>query len=263
MCKQLTSSFTSFRITASSDTRTTSISAPTATNGLDTPCESGTSRCSGYDINVGNTEGIINLPNNTDVLIEVLDYSTTPASPAATYVLNSGPPPSTTNAADTYQSCPFDECSGPFKITDEPGCWEHRDPATGNLDGLMTAPLLAVSRNGNDFAFSWIYIRTITNGAIVNGTLYYKIEYDNDANFSAPSRVVFPLATPGEVFMSTSWKVAPPTVTMTVSPTVFFRVLFSTDNQHFFYGVKACRGACSTLGRDVMCDRAGEAEPSP
>jgi hypothetical protein len=214
--------------------------------------------CSAYGITLANTSGVMNIENNIAINIDVVSGGST----VATYVLNSGPQPTGFPSPDDYQKCNWNDCAGPFKITDQPQCWENN--TGGVYDGTMGGPLLAVSRSGggigDDFTFSWLFVRAIAGGVITNGTVHYKIQYDTDVDFVAPTEVLFGGVNP--VTISSNHVVGPFTETMTgLSPIVYFRVLFSTDGgTTYTYGVKSCVN-CTAIQLGDRCEEMGDVVP--
>lgn len=216
--------------------------------------------CSAYEITLANTSGVMNIENNVMINIDVINGG----SPVASYVVNSGPQPTGFASPDDYQKCNWNDCGGPFKITDSPQCWENTD-GSGNYDGTMGGPLLAVTRSGggtgDDFTFSWLYIGAIVGGVITNGSVDYKIEYSTDINFASPLEVLFGGTNP--VVTSSNYIEGPHSVTISgLSPVVYFRVLFSTDGGTTYkYGVKSCVNCFFPPAGNPRCVDLGSVAP--
>ena len=245
LCRNLQAS-SSLRITVVDGTRTSVQNMPVST----TNCSDG-SDCSGYGINGQNTVGVINIPNNAPARVEVMNGG----SPVSTYVINSGPQPGGFPSPSAYQQCDFDACAGPYRISDQAECWETTDSSTGNRDGTMKGPLLAITRTGDNYDLSWLFINAIVGGVITNGNIHYKVQYDTDPNFLSENFLQFPANSGDEVFESTEWNVsASSSITPSPGNIIYFRIRFSTDNGATYrYGSTFCIGCAVPLNDTQMC----------
>jgi hypothetical protein len=137
-------------------------------------CTTPPTDCSVYSISVANTFGVRNIENSIAINVDVVNGGTIDAS----YVLNSGPQPTGFSSPDDYQKCNWNDCAGPFYISNDK-CWEIKGAAPTHVVTGMNAPVLAFKSGtvATDLDFTWIFVESTTGGIITNSNNYYEVEY--------------------------------------------------------------------------------------
>jgi hypothetical protein len=201
--------------------------------------------CSAYGITLMNTSGVMNIENNISINIDVVRGG----SPVASYVVNSGPQPTGFPSPDDYQKCNWNDCAGPFKISNLVPCWENKDGMGKGL-GTTAGPILAVEQIGatTKYKFSILFIESYnaTTGAItINPNTRYQVQYkvipagvsnytnttgwgnliDFDSNSGNIRNIATPPATPGNWLMEeVDVEFTSPNPTLS-GDNIFFRVV--------------------------------------
>jgi hypothetical protein len=178
---------------------------------------------------------INNMKPNEPIGVRLFDGSNVRAS----YVLIAGGPASLneTNCSNNYNGC----LPSVAYLNWTQACYQ-------NVNGTLTAPILAVRKAGTSYDFSWLYIDT-ASPATSNSTAYhYAIEYktqpSSDTDFDttgwnkvdfdpgAPQTYVFPASATTEIrnkIMSVSFSGGSANPVIPATDFLFFRVNYGTD----------------------------------
>jgi hypothetical protein len=180
-----------------------------------------------------NLHAIINLTQDTPVGVKVLVGGVI----KSTYVFHSGPEAYNTSA---QQICEYTSCApatGPLALQDTE-CWMRTSAPLDRMQG----PVLAVSRTGDNFKFSWIYLDAaatgtpLTNPAATSYTIeHITITNQNTALDLSDAGWTNVSISGSETIPTTAWKVDRDVTIAGVSTTdpVLFRVKVTTDGASY------------------------------